>query len=711
MATLQKIRNKGGILVSIIIGLSLLAFIVGDALSSSSQILDRSRNKVGVIAGETMSIQDYQALVNKNESVIKVIQRLPSLNDEQRQQVQDNTWQTEVFRIVMGQEFEKIGLGVSNDEMYSRLIGDRLDPTIAQFISTLGVDPSDKAQLSAIIQDILQTPRDNPYNVTWQFLEQQAISSYQMAKYHSLLAKALYIPSAQVDEQLTHSTSTVDVSYLVKSYNTISDSAVTVTPSEIKAYYNSHQQLFKQQESRQISYVSFDVSASAEDIQETRQYLEDLKPDFAAAANVIEFASTNTEVKAEPRFYKKGEMSEELDAFLFDGTKNAGVYGPYEENNAYNLIRVADRKMIPDSVRLRQIFLTIDQTNIESRTKLADSLMQQLRGGASFDLLARKYSADPNSAVNGGDIGWFTQEMLPNQLRDSIFLANRNDVKLFPTQGGLVVLQISGRSAAVEKVVVGIVTKEISPSTQTTNKVYNEARVFVDNMDDAAEFEKAVTEKGYTKRYATLGKNDVSIAGVEKSREVVREAYMTNSTGRVLINDGKSPIFECGNRYIVAVLTSIKEEGVSSLKEVTPLIQREVIRKKKGEIIAKELQAAIAGSESLLSVAQKTNAEVLDAADISFASFQLPGAGIEPKVIAEVVRLDVNRLSAPIIGNQGVFVAVVTNRNENAEEVSPEQVEQQKFLLEQMRNERVQYQTLPSIIQAAKIEDLRYKFY
>jgi peptidyl-prolyl cis-trans isomerase D len=666
---------------------------------------------VGVIAGETMSIQDYQALVNKNESVIKVIQRLPSLNDEQRQQVQDNTWQTEVFRIVMGQEFEKIGLGVSNDEMYSRLIGDRLDPTIAQFISTLGVDPSDKAQLSAIIQDILQTPRDNPYNVTWQFLEQQAISSYQMAKYHSLLAKALYIPSAQVDEQLTHSTSTVDVSYLVKSYNTISDSAVTVTPSEIKAYYNSHQQLFKQQESRQISYVSFDVSASAEDIQETRQYLEDLKPDFAAAANVIEFASTNTEVKAEPRFYKKGEMSEELDAFLFDGTKNAGVYGPYEENNAYNLIRVADRKMIPDSVRLRQIFLTIDQTNIESRTKLADSLMQQLRGGASFDLLARKYSADPNSAVNGGDIGWFTQEMLPNQLRDSIFLANRNDVKLFPTQGGLVVLQISGRSAAVEKVVVGIVTKEISPSTQTTNKVYNEARVFVDNMDDAAEFEKAVTEKGYTKRYATLGKNDVSIAGVEKSREVVREAYMTNSTGRVLINDGKSPIFECGNRYIVAVLTSIKEEGVSSLKEVTPLIQREVIRKKKGEIIAKELQAAIAGSESLLSVAQKTNAEVLDAADISFASFQLPGAGIEPKVIAEVVRLDVNRLSAPIIGNQGVFVAVVTNRNENAEEVSPEQVEQQKFLLEQMRNERVQYQTLPSIIQAAKIEDLRYKFY
>jgi peptidyl-prolyl cis-trans isomerase D len=639
-----------------------------------------------------------------------MMQNLPSLNDEQRQQVQENTWQMEVFRIIMNQELEKIGLGVSDEEVYARLVGDQLDPAIAQFFTALGVDPADKAQLNTVIQNILQAPRDNPYKAIWQSLEKQAIASYQAAKYQTLLSRALYIPAARVSDLAAQAASPVDISYLVKSYNTIGDSSVTVTSAEISAYYNTRQHLFKQQESRQITYVSFDVSASAKDIEETREDLEELKAEFEAAGNVMEYATSATEVKSEPRFYKKGELGEELDAFLFDGTNNRGVYGPYMDNTAYHLARVASRALVPDSVRIRQILLTADQTDVASKQKLADSLVQELRRGASFDLLARKFSADPNSAVNGGDIGWFTQEMLPAPLRDTLFLAREKEVKLIPSQGAFLILQVSGRSKPVEQVMVGIVTKEISPSEQTINKIYNEARLFVDNMDTAAEFEKAVADKGQVKRYATFNKNDNTIAGIEKARDIIREAYLSGSVGKVLVNNRKSPIFECGNKYIVAVLTSAKEEGVSSLQEVTPVIQRELIRKKKGEIIAKELQAAAAGSESLLSIARKTGTEVLDATDVSFASFQLPGAGIEPKVIAEVVRLEVNRVSAPIIGNQGVFLAVVTNRTE-APELSPEELEQRKLVLEQTRDYQIQYQGIPSIIRSAKVEDFRYKFY
>jgi peptidyl-prolyl cis-trans isomerase D len=666
---------------------------------------------VGVIAGETLGIQEYQALVNNDENVFKMMQNLTSLSDEQRQQVQDNTWQMEVFRIVMGQEFEKIGLGVSEEELYSRLVGDKLDPSIAQFISALGVDPSDKVQLNNVIQNILQAPMENPYRATWQFLEKQAIASYQMAKYQTLLSKALYVPSAQVNELLDLASSTVDISYLVKSYNTISDSAVTVTPAEIKEYYNSHQHLFKQQESRQLTYVSFDVTAAAEDIQETEAAVESLKPEFEAATDVIEFANSATEKKIEPRFYKKGELGEELDAFLFAGdTANNKVYGPYLNDNAYNIIRVADRKMIPDSIRVRQIILPFDQTDFEGKQQLADSLTREIRRGASFDLLARRYSADPNSAVNGGDIGWFTQEMLPSPIRDTLFLAQKNEVKLLPSQGGFIILQLSDRSRPVEKVLAGIVAKEINPSQQTINKIYNEVRIFVDNMNTVDEFEKVVADKGQTKRYATVSKSDNTIAGIDKARDIIREAYMTGSAGKVLVNNRKSPIFECGDKYIVAVLTAIKEEGVSPLQEVSASITRELTRKKKGEILAKELQAASAGSESLLSIAQKTNTEVLDATDISFASFQIPGAGIEPKVIAEVVRLNENQISAPIIGNQGVFVAVVTSRAE-APELSPDEIAQRKMGLNEMHAYQIQYQAIPSIIQAAKVEDLRYKFY
>jgi peptidyl-prolyl cis-trans isomerase D len=710
MATLQKIRNQGGILVSIFVGVALLAFIVGDALSSSSQILNRSRNKVGVIAGETLGIQEYQALVNNDENVFKMMQNLPSLGDEQRQQVQDNTWQMEVFRVVMGQELEKIGLGVSEEEIYSRLVGDKLDPSIAQFISAMGVDPSDKAQLNGIIQQILQAPADNPYRATWQFLEKQAIASYQAAKYQALLAKALYIPGPQAAELLDLSTTTADISYLVKSYNTVSDSAVTVTPAEIKEYYNEHQHLFKQQESRQLTYVTFDVTASPEDVRETELAVEQLKPEFEAATDVIEFANSATEKKVEPRFYKKGELDEELDAFLFGADAAGKVHGPYLADNAYNLACVADRRMVPDSVRARQIVLPFDQASFETARQLADSLAGEIRGGASFDLLARRFSADPNSAVNGGDIGWFTQEMLPAAVRDTLFLARKNDVKIFPSQGGILLLQVSDRSRPVEKVLVGIVAKEINPSQQTVNKIYNEARLFVDNMETAAEFEKAVTDGGRAKRYATVGKNDNTIAGIDKARDVIREAYMTGSAGKVLVNNRKSPIFECGDKYVVAVLAAVKEEGVAPLQEVSATITRELTRRKKGEILVRELQAASAGSESLLSIARKAGVEVLDATDVTFTSFQVPGAGIEPLVIAEASRLEENRVSAPLAGNQGVFVLVVTSR-EVAPAPTPEDVARHAAGLSEMRAYQVQYQAIPSIIQAAKVEDLRYKFY
>jgi peptidyl-prolyl cis-trans isomerase D len=711
MAILQKIRNQGGLLVSIFVGVALLAFIVGDAFTPGSQMLSRSRNRVGSIAGESIDIQDYQVLVNNSETVFKTLRGVPSLNDEQRQQAQDNTWQMEVVRIVLQQELEKMGMGVSKEELYSRLVGDNLDPTIAQFIWSLGVDPTDREQLRVAIQNLLQFPKDHPYRATWQLLEDQTIISYQQSKYQALFAKALYVPTAQATEMVNAAGATVDFSYLMKSYNTVSDSAVTVTSAEIRDYYNSHKHLFKQQDARQLTYVSFDISPSLEDVQDTEISVAKLIPDFEAASDVMEFAKAenSTGKKVEPRFYKKGELGEELDAFLF-GANNKGVYGPYVNDNAYNIIRVADRKMMSDSIRVRQIILPVDQTNFESQQRLADSLVRELRKGANFDPIARRYSADPNSAVNGGDVGWQTEDMIEQALRDTLFLAGKNEVKLVPTRGGFMILQIADKSRLMEKVLVGIVTKEINPSEKTINKVYNEVRVFADNMETADDFEKAVTERGQTKRYATVGKNDKTIAGVENGRSLIREAYMTGKTGKVLINNQRSPIFECGNKYIVALLTDIKEEGTTALQEVSSSIARELIRKKKGEVIAQELKAASVGSESLLSVAQKTNTEVLDATDISFASFMLPGAGIEPNVIAEVVRLSENNISAPIIGNQGVFVAIVTSRTE-APAISPEELEQYKLGLRSKNRELAEYQAIPSIVQAAKIEDLRYKFY
>ena len=296
----------------------------------------------------------------------------------------------------------------------------------------------------------------------------------------------------------------------MKSYNTVSDSAVKVTANEIKDYYNSHKYLFEREEARQIAYVNFDITASAEDIKETEDWVNDLKPEFAEAKNVLEFANLSSEKRFQPKYYKKGELdNEELDEFLFT-EKSDGVFGPYLKDNAYNIVRVADRRVLPDSVRARHILIA--SNNMAQSEKLADSLAGLIRKGGDFDALARQYSADQNTSVNGGDFGWFTQDQMLQPIADSAFFSNKNEVKVVRSNYGFHVLQVTDRSKPVDKVQIGIVAKEITPSQQTINKIYNDARTFANNINTVEDFEAALTANNQTKRIANLGKNDYPVS-------------------------------------------------------------------------------------------------------------------------------------------------------------------------------------------------------
>ena len=128
MATLQTIRNRGGLLVSIVIGLALIAFIVGDALNSGSRIFNSQRNQIGEIAGEGVSIIDFQNRVSKNEEMIKAMNNVSSLNEEQQTMLRENTWQQMIMEQLMQREYDEIGIDVSGDELYDALLGENMSP-------------------------------------------------------------------------------------------------------------------------------------------------------------------------------------------------------------------------------------------------------------------------------------------------------------------------------------------------------------------------------------------------------------------------------------------------------------------------------------------------------------------------------------------------------------------------------------------------------
>ncbi len=706
MAALQTIRDRGGLLISIVIGLALAAFIIGDALSSGSSVFNSERNQAGEIAGESVSIMDYQNMVGQQEELIKAMNGLSALNEEQQTMLRNNIWQQLVMTKLMDAEYEEIGLGVSSEELYDIMLGDNMSPSIRQLFADPTTGTVDKERARTIVSQILESP-DQGQKAYWLNMEKEIGENRKLTKYHDLVGKALFITDEQATENAAGNVSKADISYIVKNYNTIDDSTISISNKEIETYYQENQARFQQEESRRIAYVNFDIDPSGEDYAETEKAVAELVDEFAASDEPMEFVNLTSDRKADLAYYKKSELGNDSVAnYLF--AHKGKVYGPYLENNAYKISRVGSVKMLPDSVRARHILIAPQKNNYAQAKAVADSLANLLKKGANFEQLARANSTDQNSAVNGGDLGWFNQRTMVQPFSDTVFFAKRNEIKVVVTQFGAHVVQVTQRAKPVEKIQVATIEKEITPSNKTTNKIYNDARHFASQIANAEDFNKQAEEQGLTKRIATVNKNDKTIAGMDNARDMIRQIYLAEEPGLVKTTD-ESIIFTNGNKYTVAILTQIDEEGTTPIRQVSATIKRILMQQKKAELLKKELAGLMSGSESLLSVAQKAGVDVKEAAEVSFNSFQIPGAGIEPRVIAAASVTEQGKLSMPIEGNQGVYVLMVNSRTN--EEVTPEMVQEARTNMAQMNLYRANYQAVQAIIKHGEVKDQRYKFY
>lgn len=273
MAALQTIRDRGGLLISIVIGLALAAFIIGDALSSGSSVFNSERNQAGEIAGESVSIMDYQNMVGQQEELIKAMNGLSALNEEQQTMLRNNIWQQLVMTKLMDAEYEEIGLGVSSEELYDIMLGDNMSPSIRQLFADPTTGTVDKERARTIVSQILESP-DQGQKAYWLNMEKEIGENRKLTKYHDLVGKALFITDEQATENAAGNVSKADISYIVKNYNTIDDSTISISNKEIETYYQENQARFQQEESRRIAYVNFDIDPSGEDYAETEKAVD-----------------------------------------------------------------------------------------------------------------------------------------------------------------------------------------------------------------------------------------------------------------------------------------------------------------------------------------------------------------------------------------------------------------------------------------------------
>ncbi len=707
MAALQKIRNRG-VIIGIIIGGALFAFIAGDAIKSGGSLLTNSRNEMAEIAGETVDIRDFQKSFNKNLETAKMMAGRASLESSQVELIRQQTWQELIQNIVMNKEYEELGIAVSADELYDMIQGPNMDPTIKRLFQKPD-GTIDKALMVQRLKQLVDAPDNTPQKQYWLYIEKSITKQRKSKKFDALLKKGLYMPAPMVKFIADNNAKKVNFNYIVKNYSTIADKDITVSESEIKNYYNEHKELFKQEESRKIDYVPFLIEPSTDDYKASEKWLADMKDDFTKEANAVQFVELNSDTDFNPFYFKKDEIAnKDLATFAFD-KKEGDVFGPYLENESYKLAKINSIKMMADSVKARHILIRPVKGDFKIAEAKADSIRKLLKKGKRFDDLARKLSADKGSAVNGGDLGWFSQGRMVRPFNDAAFSSKRNQIKIVKTQFGVHILQVTKLSKRVKKVQLAIVDKKVEPSNKTTQMAYAKARKFAGNNLTRDAFFKAISEQNLQRRTANLKKNTQSIPGLENSRSLVRAAYQTDNKEEVLRNNDNSAVFEFGDKFVVAILSNVSEKGYMSIANATSQIKRELIKNKKADKLIAELKKSSVGAKSLLSVAQKQGLEVKNANDISFSSFQIPGAGIEPVVIGEAATIAKGKISAPMKGNQGVYMILVTSVSET--KPTAEFLKSYQPRLEQGLQYRTNYQAYEALKKAADIEDNRYKFF
>ena len=711
MATLEKIRSKAGLLV-LVVGLALFAFIIGDFLNSGSTYFRQSQERIAEIDGEVIKIQDYQARVDEMTEIYKMQSGSASLPEEYMTQIRQSVFDGMVQEIVLDEATQKLGMVVGPEELFDMVQGENISPLIQQM--QMFVNPQTGAfDKSALLTFLKQIDVDNIATYPaeqqaqlqqaqrfWMFWEKNIKRQRLESKYTTLLSKAIAANALDAKAAFDESVENSDIVYAMQSYATIPDSTIAVSDSEIKQLYEQRKESYKQKASKIIDYIAVDIRPSKEDYDKVQADIESVKSELETTDRVADLVNENSEVPYVDAFFTENALDAEMKQFATTAEVGA-IYGPVFDNDKYRLFKLIDKTNAPDSVKVSHIMLA---GKGEAETKaLADSLLTVLKGGASFEELAKQFSAD-QAAENGGELGWFTEATalrgVNAEFKDAVFGTPLNQIAVVKSMYGTHLVKVTEKTANVAKYKVADIDMTVSPSSKTYSNIYNELNQFISNNHSLEKLTANAKEAGYNLvSDATVTKDDQLLGSVQNSRQVIRWAFQ-NDKGAI------SEIFECNDKFVVAAMKGSLDEGYRPVELVAAPLKAELIAQKKGEQIAAALAAK--NLTSVESYAEAMGAKVDSVKFVNFATRRISGIGIEPNLNAAVAMAQVDQVSAPVKGNNGVYVFKVYARNKDAK--TYDEAEQVRTL-DATNAYRVGFQAIQSLINKAEVEDNRIRFY
>lgn len=698
MAVLEKIRVKFGLAASIIIALGLLSFIVSPSDIASAFQSMSSKYDVGEIGNKSISYTDFQEDVQRMTSVNEIISGTSASSAAQQEQIRNAAWQNLVYKHLFIPEANAAGITVGEDELVDLSTGNYISPLISQ--NPLFVDENGSFSKDAVLTFVRNINADETgqLKLYWDYLQENVLNEQYYEKYASLFTQSNITNPLMLRRKIAENNNTTDVDFVMVPYSYTTDSSIVVSDNEIKEYYNSHKNLFRQQASRDMEYVVYEVVPSATDIESTKNSVAEMYEEFAQSDNVRNFLLKNSDRAYSEYWYKQGELStisSDIDNFVWS-SNDAGVSDIITSGNTFYVARVMDSQMIPDSAYVKHILLQSADAD-----HVADSLLNVINNGENFANLAALYSDDQGSTVDGemGNIGWMTQNyMIPGF--EGVFTAALNKPYILKTQYGTHIVEVTKKTAPVAKKQVAIFEKEALASKETFNDYYNRANTFATAAAGSYQnYRKAVDTLGvYSHPVNNLLESSNQLGAIDNTKEVTRWIF-DNKAGKV------SPIITVDNNYFfIATVKDIHKEGYATVNEAASVIREQLYFDKMSEKKAAEIKEKISGMNDLEQIAETLGSTVSSQSGIAFSS--LTSQSLDPKFIGALSAAPEGQVCGPVAGSVGVYVFKVTGRDTGAffteEDSKNRDLQEAQYLTQYL---------LPVMMQDNDVKDNRARFY
>ena len=707
MAAIEKIRKRSGLLIAII-GLALLAFVLQDLFQSTGR--HREYN-VAVIDGEKIPYKDFEDLKNKNLENMKRSYG-NSLTSSQTYSVYNNTLEQMIKDHIMTKEYDAIGMNVTGDELYDQFLGEDPHQWVIQNFSDANGN-FDRQTLENYMQQLDNAPIE--YRNQWIDFENAIKENRLQTKFDNLVKASYFVPEKLAKKYYDNKNVKASAELVALRYSTIPDSTITVTDKDNRKFYEENKYKYETDETRAIDYVVFDIKPSAQDDQDARAIVEGMKADFAATDNVVSFVNANSDQRYDSTWMSRTAVPAAIEGVVFDeGNQPGFVYGPYFDNESYNLVRIIDLQNRADSLKASHILISYkgalrseDTINTKERAQaIADSLLVVLKKNAKntelFGELATKMSADKGSAEKGGDLDWFTDGMMVYNFNEFVMNNAVGQMGVVETPFGFHVIKVTGKTEMEPKARLAILKHELSFSTKTYQDMFAVANKFVTENRTLDQFNATVEAEGMTKRtMPRLNASTYQITGIDNPRQIVRWAF----DDKTKVGDVSS-IFELDNMFVVAALTEIVPEGYAPIEKIAEQSKYQILNKKKGEVAVEKMKACGTDYDRMVS---ELGAESTTVNDVNLESRGVGNFGVESDIVGTIMGMKEGAVEGPIAGNTSAFVIKNVKIAGTPENVDLSSIHREKKA--QFDNKVLNNGVYNALRNNAKIEDNRVLFY